>query len=972
MSTKTKLFFTTLFASILLLQGIVYGQKKYEYQSFPNDPYQTRIYTLDNGLKVYLSPYAEEPRIQTYVAVRVGSMNDPAETTGLAHYFEHLMFKGTSTFGTTDWAKEKPLLEKIEALFEIYRKETDQTKRTAIYKQIDSISYIASTIAIPNEYDRLMTAIGSIGTNAFTSNDYTAYIENIPSNQLKTWAKIQAERFADPIIRLFHTELETVYEEKNMSLTNDSRQAGEALLTGLFPKHPYGTQTTLGEAEHLKNPSIINIKNFFKQYYVPNNMAVIMAGDFNPDEAIKIIDEHFGKLKPGTLPQVSFPEQPVISQPIIKEVVGLQAENIQIGWRFKGINSEDMPMLNMIQMILSNRRAGLIDQNLNKPMKVLGAGASARTMVDHSTFTLFGRNKRNQTLDEVKDLLFGQIELLKKGEFPDWLMQAALNNLRLNEMRQIESNNGRASVMNFSFLNRQDHAKVIDYITILSKISKQDIVAFANKHFRNDNYVVVYKRQGKPNVEQVQKPAITPIHINRDAESELLRKVKTTQVDPIKPVFLDYQKDFERGKTVNGLEILYVKNKTNPTFSLTYRWEKGSYGDKILPFASSFIDYLGTNKYTAEEIGNEFYKLACTFNISVGSEETTVSINGLSENAEAAIKLFEELIWNAKADDEALKRFIENMKKSRQDNKANQQANFQALVSYATYGSDNPSRFTLTDKELDALTSQQLIAMLQNLWAESHKVIFYGPQSLKEITDLVNNNHKTPKKMQPVAKGKKFVPTETKQNKVYFAHYDANQSYLQTVSKGIVYDIALLPQIMMYNSYFGGGMNAIVFQEMREKRGLAYTARSSYAAPSNPGEHYINNSFIATQNDKIIDAFNAFNELFNDMPVSETAFGLAKDQLISNMRTQRIRNALIIWNYLSNSKMGHKADPRIKMMEALPKLSLNDVKAFNAKYVKNQPKTYVILGNENMVDFKEIERLYGPVTKLGKEDLFVF
>jgi predicted Zn-dependent peptidase len=428
-----------LLAMLFVLQQTAFSQKTYDYVSYPDDPLSARIYTLDNGLKVYLSAFEEEPRIQTYVAVRVGSKNDPAETTGLAHYFEHLMFKGTSTFGTVDYAKEKPLLDEIEALFEAYRIETDAAKRAALYHKIDSISYIASTLAIPNEYDRLMTAIGSTGTNAGTSNDYTIYMENIPANQLENWAMIQATRFGDPVLRLFHTELETVYEEKNMSLTNDGRQASEAMYRGLFPNHPYGLQTTLGEAEHLKNPSIINIKNFFSQYYVPNNMAVVMSGDFDPDQAIRIIDEHFGKLKPSPIKELSFGAQPPITSPISKEVVGLQAENVQMGWRFEGATSEQMPYLNMIGMILFNGRAGLIDQNLNKQMATLGSAAFPRTMADHSVLTLSGRNKRGQSLDEVKDLLLEQLELLKKGDFPDWLMEAAINNLRLQEMRRTEN-----------------------------------------------------------------------------------------------------------------------------------------------------------------------------------------------------------------------------------------------------------------------------------------------------------------------------------------------------------------------------------------------------------------------------------------------------------------------------------------------------------------------------------------------------
>lgn len=963
----------TLLAVLFFMQGWAMAQTTYTYETVPGDPLQARIYTLDNGLKVYLSVYDEEPRIQTYVAVRVGSKHDPAETTGLAHYFEHLMFKGTSTFGTIDWEKEKILLDEIERLFEIYRVQTDDEIRAQLYHQIDSISYIASTLAIPNEYDRLMSAIGSTGTNAGTSNDYTIYMENIPNNQLDHWALIQAERFRDPVLRLFHTELETVYEEKNMSLTNDGRQASEALLTGLFPSHPYGLQTTLGESEHLKNPSLINIRNFFDQYYVPNNMAVVMSGDFDYDEAIKVIDNYFGKLEPKPLPELSFPQQPEITQPIHKEVTGLQAENMQMGWRFEGAASEQIPYLNMLRMILYNGNAGLIDQNLNKPMKTLGAAAYVRSMADYSVLTLSGRNKSGQTLDEVKELLFQQIELLKKGEFPDWIMEAAINNLRLQEMRRAENTRGRAMAMAMSFLNGVPYHETVSYIDKLGNITKEDIIAFANEHIREDNYVQVYKLQGTPeDIQQVQKPAITPIHINRDEESALQTKIKATKVSEIEPVFHDYEKDIQRAFTSANMEILYAHNDANPTFSLTYFWRKGSYHDKYLPLAGSFVNFLGTNDMTAEDISNEFYKLACSFNVYVGNDETRITISGLSENMENALHLFENLIWNARADQDALARFIDNNKKSRQDSKANQGSNFGALVNYAIYGPNNPSRYTLTDEELDALTASQMIKTLQELWGFDHQVVFFGTHNIEQVVSIVENNHNTPAELKPVATGLKFEPLETTENKVYFAHYDANQSYLQTVTKGIPYNPEMASLITMYNSYFGGGMNAIVFQEMREKRGLAYTARSAYASPGHPDETYMNNSFIATQNDKVIDAFTAFDELFNQMPVSQTAFRLAQDQFASNLRTQRIRNTGIIWNYLSAVRMGRDYDIRKVFYEELPTKTMEQVLEFNQQYIKGQPKTYIILGNENLVDFEEIEKLFGPVTKLSKEDLFVF
>ncbi|MDE5762789.1 MAG: insulinase family protein, partial [Bacteroidales bacterium] len=290
---------------------------KYKYETVPGDPMKTRIYTLDNGLKVYLSVNPDAPRIQTIIAVNAGGKNDPAETTGLAHYFEHLMFKGTSSFGSVNYEEEKVYLDRIEELFEIYRKTTDPAERTRIYAEIDSVSQVASKYAIPNEYDKLMAAIGAQGTNAFTTNDITAYVEDIPANQIENWAKIQADRFQDPVIRLFHTELETVYEEYNMGKASDMRQVFAKILEDLFPHHPYGTQTVIGTPEQLKNPSITNIKNFFDQYYVPNNMAVIMAGDFDPDKTIAIIDKYFGKMEPKEVPEFTYEEEKPLEENII-------------------------------------------------------------------------------------------------------------------------------------------------------------------------------------------------------------------------------------------------------------------------------------------------------------------------------------------------------------------------------------------------------------------------------------------------------------------------------------------------------------------------------------------------------------------------------------------------------------------------------------------------------------------------------
>jgi predicted Zn-dependent peptidase len=957
-------------AFLLSISGI--KAQEYKYETIPGDPLNARIYTLGNGLKVYLSVYKEEPRIQTFITVRVGSKNDPKETTGLAHYFEHMMFKGTTNFGSLDWSKEKPLIHKIDSLFEIYRFQTDPLQRKATYHIIDSISFEASKFAIPNEYDKLMVAIGSKGTNASTSDDNTMYTENIPSNEFENWAIIESERFSQPILRLFHTELETVYEEKNMTLTNDGEKTSEMLMKGLFPNHPYGQQTTIGEAEHLKNPSMKNIREFYGKYYVPNNMAIIMSGDFDPDIAIKIIDKYFSKLKPANVPTLKFEAEQPITSPKEYEVVGLEAENVNIAFRFPGANSSEAILVDMIASMLSNGKAGLIDLNINKKQLTLGSRASNQKLVDYSMLNLSGRNKNGQSLEDVKKLLLDQVELLKNGQFPDWMLEAAINNMKLREMTMYESNGGRARTMYNSFLNRIDWKDVVSRISMFEKIKKDELISFAKQNL-NNNYVVVYKRKGKPaDVDKVQKPQITPIFINRNTESEFLKNIKSSKVVPITPVFIDYAKDINRKPLTKEIEILFKENTENKTFNLVYYFPFGNNNDPILSIAAQYLQLLGTTKLSADEIGQEFYKIACTFNINVDLKELRVSVSGLSDNAERAISLMESMLNDCRPDKDVLDGFIANLIKARNDSKSTQRTVFNGLVSYATFGPNSAFTNVLTTDQLKNLKPEDLTNKVKGLLSFSHKIVYYGPLKVQGLKKLLSKYHKLPKSLIPIPSEKKFAELETATDHVVFSYYEAKQANLQTVSRSIPYNQELLPIIGIYNSYFGSGMNAIVFQEMREKRGLAYTARSLYTTPDAIDKPFMNTSYIATQNDKIIDAFNAFNELFNQMPESENAFNLAKESIVTDIRTQRVTKMNLLLNYLNAQKMGRSTDIRKDLFLKIPTLTFEDIKKFQEQYIKGKPKTYVILGKESDLDFAKIELLYGPVTKLKLEDIFGF
>ena len=336
----------------------------YTYEYVTHDPMKARIYTLDNGLKVYLSVYKNEPRVHSFIAVKAGGKNDPADNTGLAHYLEHMMFKGTDKFGTSDWEHEKPLLDSIENMFNHYATLTSADDRKDYYAQIDMVSNEAAKYAIANEYDKMISSLGGKGLNAYTTEDRTVYTSDIPSNQLGKFIEIEGDRFSKIVNRLFHTELEAVYEEKNRSLDNDFWKAYEALYSALFTRHQYGTQTVIGTIEHLKNPSITEIKKYFYNNYAPNNVAICISGDLDPTATIKMIDTYFGKWQPVERKEWVKIEEDPITEPIVKEVYGPDAERLTMGFRFDGRNSEDYLKMEIVDMLLNNSEAGLIDLNL--------------------------------------------------------------------------------------------------------------------------------------------------------------------------------------------------------------------------------------------------------------------------------------------------------------------------------------------------------------------------------------------------------------------------------------------------------------------------------------------------------------------------------------------------------------------------------------------------------------------------------
>lgn len=958
--------------SLLLLLGVV-GIKAQTrtYESVPNDPMKTRIYTLDNGLKVYISVNKEKPRIQTYIAVRTGSRNDPAETTGLAHYLEHIMFKGTDKVGTSNYEAERPYLKQIEKLYEEYRHMTDPAKRKVWYHKIDSVSQIAAQYNIPNEYDKLMAAIGSQGTNAYTSNDVTCYVENIPSNEIESWAKVQGDRFQNMVIRGFHTELEAVYEEYNMGLTSDGRKLFTALMAKLFPNHPYGTQTTIGRGEHLKNPSITNIMNYYHRYYVPNNIAICMSGDLNPEQTVAIIEKYFGNWKRSeTLSAPQYGAQPKFTAPVDTTVVGLEAEMLYLGWRADKGNSLQCDTLDIIGELLSNGSAGLYDLNLNRTMKVQSAGAGFSELTDYSMFIAMGIPKKGQTLKEVRDLLLAEIEKLKKGDFSDDLLPSVINNYKRSYYTSLDNNQFRAKAFVDAFINNVDWKQEVDRLNRISKMTKAEIVSFANRFFDN-GYAAVYKVQGiDTTIQKVDKPKITPIPTNNDKHSAFLQEIVNHQVEPIKPVFVDFKKDLTKSTTKKGWPILYKQNTQDDLFTLYLEIPFGKESDLLPGYAKMYIDYLGTDKMTNAQIKQELYKLACDYDIGQTDDETYFKLTGLNENLPKALALINDVIDNAKVDKEAYAAAVDLLIKSQKDKKADQKSNFRALQDYGMYGAYNSTRNILSEEQLKNMDPQKLLNSLKGLKNYKQTVLYYGPSSLKDIDNLLSKTFKTAKKFTPLPKEKRYALQATPKNEILIAPYDAKNIYMvQFHNENKEWNPNDAAKIAVFNEYFGGGMNAIVFQEMREARALAYSASASYRTPSRLGDKEYFNTYIITQNDKMMDCVAQFNELLNNVPVRQANFDLAKQNLLKSLASARTTKFSILSAYMAAQKMGLDYSLSEKIYKDLPSVTLDDIINFEKTNMANKTFKYLILGDEKELDMKALEKI-APIKRVTTEEIF--
>ena len=945
------------------------SSKGYVYTYFEGDPTKSRKYILKNGLTVIMSVNIDKPRIYTCIAVKAGSNNDPRNNTGLAHYLEHMLFKGTDKYGTSDYATEKVYLDQIESLYEVYNKTREEKKRTEIYRKIDSISAIAAQYSIANEYDKMLQNIGAQGTNAFTSFEETVYINDIPSNQLDSWLEIEGERFRNPVLRLFHTELEAVYEEKNITLDDDNDKVNELLYADLFKNHNYGLQTTIGKTEHLKNPSLSKIREYYQQNYVPNNMAIILSGYFDPEETLVKIEKNFGYMTPKDIMKMKFGPEKVKDTVIPIEIFSEEAEFVTIGFRLPGMQSADNYKAVLLKEILDNGVAGLINLNINKKLLVLDAWAYLDQNKDNNILILGGVPKQNQTLEEVRNLLMAQIDSIKLGKFDEKLITAAGFNQKVKNERSYADITGTAFSLQTAFTKEIPFSKKLEEPKLIMNTKKLDLIFFTKFQLKN-NCSIVYKRQGKDTTsKKIVKPEIHPVSLNRDKMSRFVKNIIDNEIVEEKPVFIDFEKDIQKDTLARNCEMLYTPNKKNKLFTLNYVFEFGKYANQELPFAFELLKLSGTEKQSASNIAKEFYNLACIFNVSVANEQMYIQLSGPDSTFERAISTLDYLIKNIKPEDAVLKDLVNNVLQERENNMFNKNAVKKALSNYVSYGKDNPTTTQISSKELKKIKTKDITKQIRQIFAFDHKVLYYGPRDFTTVKNLIAKHHTIPQVLEKSPINRVFVPVQYTEPQVYFTNFDMVQAEVNWHSKGINYDVNKLALIDLFNEYYGGGMASIFFQTIRESKALAYSTFAEYKNPTTPNNNGNFMAYVGTQADKLDSAMSSVNTLISEMPVSETLFDNSKKSILSVLASDRILNDKILFYYLKLKRYNINYDYRKDIFEKANQLSISDIQTFHYNEIKLKKQAISIVGSKNRIDVDGLNK-YGKVHVLSLKEIF--
>lgn len=930
-------------------------------------------YKLENGLTVWLNEDHSQPKVFGAIVVKAGAKDCP--DTGIAHYFEHMMFKGTDKIGTLNYEAEKMLLDSITIKYDELAATDDEVVRAGIQKEINELSIRSSEYVIPNEFNRLISKYGGSGLNAGTSYDATVYFNTFSPQYMAQWAEINSERLLNPVFRLFQSELETVYEEKNMYGDFLGGPVMDRLLSRYFSPHPYA-YPIIGSTKNLKNPRLTEMQKFFEAYYVASNMALILSGDFDTESVLPILQKTFSRIRSGEAPKneiVPLPPFKGKERMKIKFPVPLVKA---MGMAFRGVpaNHEDQIALTVAVNMLNNANGtGFLDK-LMVDRKIMASMALNESMNEAGILAVAIIPKLVfQTYGGAEKLVWKEINRVKKGDFSDEIF----NSLKQEQRRQYASNleniDSRARIMMSLYSQGKSWDDYLAEVSKIEAMTREDVIRVANKYF-SGNYLCVTKKTGKYPKDYLQKPDFSPVvPTNTEAISDYARQLEQLPVQSVKPRFIDFEKDVQTTQ-LSALATLYTtKNPVTDIFTLNLIYQIGTLEQPKLMHLASYLQFLGTDSLSFHDFRTRLQVLGSTISFDANDKQFIIRITGFDNHFKETIKLAGDFILHVKADDKQMRQVVNDAKVTQKaffqssDNIAN------ALLEKVKYGEQSRYLNKLSLSEVKKLKGQNLLDVFAEVRRMECDLHYCGTLPADQLADQIKEtiplNEITVAVKDPYYRDAESYLEPT----VYFVDMPtATQSIVYGYSKGEVTDDAWSRHVSrLFSVYFGGDMSSLMFQEIREFRSLAYRVSGRYILPPHNLEGKAGEfiTMLSTQSDKTLDAMEVMNSLMQEMPEKPERLPVIKQSIINQVNNDYPSFRELSEKVAGFKRSGFDSDPSEALLTGIAEMDMKDIVRFYRRNVRLKPIVYIIVGNSRRIDMDKLTK-FGKIIKLRKKDIY--
>lgn len=936
-------------------------------------PKELQQYKLDNGLTVILWEDKDQPDVEGYVVTRAGAIDEPQEYTGLAHYLEHMLFKGTQQIGAVDWEKEKPLYDSIVILYDEYATTTDEAARQALATRINEKSMEAAKYSTTEDFFNLLDGIGAEGVNAYTSYDVTCYHNTFPAYQMEKWLTIFSDRLINPVFRTFQAELENVFEEYNMYANNPNTQVQNSLFEKLYEGHPY-ERNVIGKPEHLKNPRLSKLIEFYNTWYVPNNMALIIVGNFDAESTKPLIQKTFSRLQPKELPaRAEYPEVSFKGNPTYNFKMGYYP---MVVWGYKGvkITDDDANALEFVTSLLNNGwQTGLLDKlMLDGKISMATAGCDLRRdqgRIIIEAIPYYDISQRQyESNAATKKMIMAEIDKIKKGDIPDWLIESVKKEYDQSYKLTLESGSLKMSQLVHCFTYGEPLEEIFEENDKIQALTKEEIARVAKKYFDADCITLAYE-EGKVKANTLPKPKIKPLDPIKGAETEYSKAFKQLPEGKIEYTFNNFA-DVQVSTIQPNVKLHYTPNTKNDIFSLTLIYGVGTEKLPMLEYAVELMNTAGTmaGNLDAQAFRRRLSDFGARLSYGVNDNYFTVHITGEDANLENITKLVNTQLLMPKLDQEQL----DNIKGSdfnrrfQMPKRESSQAN--ALVLYAVYGNKSPYIDVVPFEDVYTISLPQVQTLIGSARTYALDAYYCGTRTAEDVVKALPLTEGMQPSESPIVKDRQ---TYDKNTVLFLPSSNVQQASLYFYVNGLPYSLDDDVQRSAFDQYFSGGFSGLVMNEIRTKRSMAYTAYGYNSTPARTGKDCFFMGYVGTQSDKVVDAINVYMDLLTDMPKDSANIENIKAAMKAASQSAKPSMRGKGQTFAAWQRIGYTDDPARLHAAGIEQLTFSDIEKFYEANIQGKPITIILMGDPKKIDLKAIQTKLGcKVTKVSPQKLF--